>query len=158
MLGARPGRPSFGCGCWAGERLAEGVVPRGLDDEGIWGRPCCVVLVLACCWCCEAMDDEEFLGRAVASGEGARVWFMALGPQWASEGHSVCAGCGGGEERWKPSLGGRGYMLLHPGRASPCRSQRWWKKGIAQVEPAGVKPWRRPPARLLSNRRSARCC
>ena len=31
------------------------------------------------------MDEEEFLGRAVASGEGARVWFMTLGPQWASE-------------------------------------------------------------------------
>ena len=39
LLGARPGRVSFGWGCW-GDRLVEGVVPRGLEDEGIWGRPC----------------------------------------------------------------------------------------------------------------------
>lgn len=72
LLAARPGRPSA-APAWAGDRLVVGVAPRALELAGMPDRFC--ELLLAACW--EMMDDDEFLGRAVASGEGARVWFMA---------------------------------------------------------------------------------
>lgn len=83
----------------------------------------CCELVLAWCW--EAMDEDEFLGRAVASGEGARVWFMAA-PAHCGEGKGKEIQGQGKEQRnrrWRAW-----YTLLHPGRASPCRTQRWWSK------------------------------
>ena len=94
------------------------------------------------------MDEEEFLGRAVASGEGARVWFMTLGPQWASNRSTGCGGVEAREEHRKPSLGGRGICFyIQVERRRAARSAGGRRKGIAQVEPAGVKPWRRAPAR-----------
>ena len=94
LLVVRPGRAS---GCVA-DRLAEGVEPRGLEDEdedeGMAGSDCEAPAAA----CAEAMDDDEFLGRAVASGEGGRVWFIAAGA-WGRGGEATGRGRGRGRGR-----------------------------------------------------------
>lgn len=85
LLAGRPGRLSPGTA--AGDRV-EGGAARVLELDADMAGGVCEVLAA----CEEAMDEDEFLGRAVTSGDVARVLFIAL---VAAAGEAEADGDGG---------------------------------------------------------------
>jgi len=130
------------------ERLPEGVTPRGLElTEAMFTGECELAGA-----CEDTMDDDDVLGRAVAGGEGARV-FMA--------GRRGCHPWGqGGEtsrvqgEEKRARVEGGAHATPRPAELAVPLAALWWRSMQSRRRPA-VMPalgWvhqQRPGARTI---------